>query len=370
MSKRWSNGNMGTLFDFIYHLGRDLDALVINLYVDFSLLFTSNLDFRPLWDPGNAVTNTIELMRCFMCQENHFDVHPQFLVLQLDLINPAMHSTCLQPQMLATGIGIIQHKSRLLHLTVQLQYMRYCFCSNLLMDYVVCMTEMHGFFHDWELCIYEHEPCHISVVGVCQFAATHIIPPLQRLVGLVLITDPMVILTAFGKHFHGEKSVVECPATYLVAVIASLFVSHNTLSQLVARDYKTLDRLNANGLLPLHDLIELASTDFGLNASEMISVVYLEGLLGHAQESIGLPVWSNDGSHGLAGKIQILGTASMIEEPEMIFMEPIEQDQTSKNFSDPQFQEGGSFSAKCTSKCEYQGQWRLYLLDNKEMKQT
>ncbi|KAM1306537.1 hypothetical protein ACFX2H_008912 [Malus domestica] len=33
----------------------------------------------------------------------------------------------------------------------------------------------------------------------------------------------------------------------------------------------------------------------------------------------------------------------------MIFMEPIKQAQTSKNFSDPQFQEGASFSAKCTS---------------------
>ncbi|KAM1405051.1 hypothetical protein ACFX2I_013479 [Malus domestica] len=283
-------------------------------------------------DKGNAVINTIELMCCFMCHENHFDVHPQFFVLQLDLINPSMHSTCL---LLATGIGIIQHKSRLLHLMVQSQYMRSCSCSNLSTDYVVSMTEMHGFFHDWELCIYEHEPYHISIVGVCPFATTHVIPPLQRLVGLVLITDPMVILNAFGKHFNGPKSVVECTATYLVDVIASLFVSNNTLSQLVERHYKTLDRLNVNGLLPLHDLIELASTDFGLNASEMIFFVYLEGLLGHAQESIGLPVWSNDGPHGLAGNIQILGIASMIEEPEMIFMEPITQGQTSKNFSDP-----------------------------------
>ncbi|TQD98379.1 hypothetical protein C1H46_015980 [Malus baccata] len=92
----------------------------------------------------------------------------------------------------------------------------------------------------------------------------------------------------------------------------------------------------------------MASTTFGLNASEMISSVHLEGLLGHAQGSIGLQVWGNDGSHGLSGKIQILGTASMIEEPAMIFMEPIKQAQTSKNFSDPQFQEEGSFSAKCT----------------------
>ncbi|KAM2393127.1 hypothetical protein ACFX1X_036520 [Malus domestica] len=33
----------------------------------------------------------------------------------------------------------------------------------------------------------------------------------------------------------------------------------------------------------------------------------------------------------------------------MIFMELIKQAQTNKNFSDPQFQEEGSFSAKCTS---------------------
>ncbi|KAB2622693.1 hypothetical protein D8674_024875 [Pyrus ussuriensis x Pyrus communis] len=151
--------------------------------------------------------------------------------------------------------------------------MRYCSCSNLSTDYVVSMTEMQGFFHDWELCIYEHEPYHIFIVGVCPFAATHVIPSLHRLVGLVLIIDPMDILTVFGKHFNG-----------LVDVIASLFMSNTTLSQLVESDYKTLDSLNTNGLLPLHDLIELASTAFGLNASEMISIVYLEGLLGLAQE--------------------------------------------------------------------------------------
>ncbi|KAM1151890.1 hypothetical protein EV1_034226 [Malus domestica] len=236
-----------------------------------------------------------------------------------------MRSTCLQPQRLATRIGIIQHKSRPLHLTVQ--------------------------SHDLELCICDHEPYHISIVGViCPFAATHVNSSLQRLLGLVLIIDPTVILTAFDKHFNGEKPVVRCNATYPVDVIASLFVSHNTFSQSVERYYKTLDSFNANGLLPLHDLIEMASTAFGLNASEMISSVHLEGLLGHALGSIGLQVWGNDGSHGLARTILILGTASMIEEHAMLLMEPIQQAQTSKNFSDPQFQKMGCLSAKCYCK--------------------
>ncbi|KAM1917259.1 hypothetical protein ACFX13_036882 [Malus domestica] len=108
--------------------------------------------------------------------------------------------------------------------------MRYCSWSNLSTDSVVRMPEMHSFFHDLELCIYNHEPYHISMVEVCPFAATHVIPPLHRLLGLVLITDLMVILTALDKHFKGEKSVAGCNATYPVDVIASLFVSNNIFS--------------------------------------------------------------------------------------------------------------------------------------------
>ncbi|KAM1306536.1 hypothetical protein ACFX2H_008911 [Malus domestica] len=259
-----------------------MSGLTSDLHADFVLWFTSILDLWPVWEPGDALTTAIKLMLSSKFQENHFKVHPHFLVPQLHPINPAIHSTCLQPQRLATRIGIIQHKSRPLHLTVQSQYMRYCSCSNLSTDYVVCMTGIHGFFHDLELCIYDPEPYHISIIGVCPFSATYVIPPLQRLLGLVLITDLMVTLTAFDKHFNSEKSVAECNATYPVDVIASLFVSNNTFSLSVERDYKTLDSFNANGLLPLHDLIEMASTAFGLNASEMISSVHLEGLLGHA----------------------------------------------------------------------------------------
>ncbi|KAM1032453.1 hypothetical protein ACFX2I_036032 [Malus domestica] len=108
--------------------------------------------------------------------------------------------------------------------------MRYCSCSNLSTDSVVRMPEMHSFFHDLELCIYNHEPYHISMVGVCPFAATLVIPPLHRLLGLVLITDLMVILTALDKHFNGEESIAGCNATYPVDVIASLFVSNNIFS--------------------------------------------------------------------------------------------------------------------------------------------
>ncbi|TQE03395.1 hypothetical protein C1H46_010960 [Malus baccata] len=88
-------------------------ALTIDLHVDFSLLFTSNLNLWPVWDLGDALTTAIKLMICFKFQENHFKVHPQFLVLQLHPINPAMHPTCLPPQLLATRLGILHPKSRL-----------------------------------------------------------------------------------------------------------------------------------------------------------------------------------------------------------------------------------------------------------------
>ncbi|KAM1369157.1 hypothetical protein ACFX14_039672 [Malus domestica] len=88
-------------------------ALTIDLHVDFSLLFTSNLNLWPVWDLGDALTTTIKLMICFKFQENYFKVHPQFLVLQLHPINPSVHPTCLAPQLLATRLGILHPKSRL-----------------------------------------------------------------------------------------------------------------------------------------------------------------------------------------------------------------------------------------------------------------
>ncbi|KAM1443381.1 hypothetical protein ACFX2I_039666 [Malus domestica] len=87
-------------------------ALTIDLHVDFSLLFSSNLDPWPVWDPGDDLTTTIKLMLCFKFQENHFKVHRQFLVMQLHPINPAVHPTRLPPQLLATAVGILHPKSR------------------------------------------------------------------------------------------------------------------------------------------------------------------------------------------------------------------------------------------------------------------
>ncbi|KAM2482075.1 hypothetical protein ACFX1W_039886 [Malus domestica] len=75
--------------------------------------YFGNLNLWPVWDPGDALTTAIKLMLCFKFQENHFKVHPQFLVLQLHPINPAMHPTCLPPQLLATRLGILHPKSKL-----------------------------------------------------------------------------------------------------------------------------------------------------------------------------------------------------------------------------------------------------------------
>ncbi|KAM2812329.1 hypothetical protein PS2_039415 [Malus domestica] len=75
--------------------------------------YFGNLNLWPVWDLGDALTTAIKLMLCFKFQENHFKVHPQFLVLQLHPINPAMHPTCLPPQLLATRLGILHPKSKL-----------------------------------------------------------------------------------------------------------------------------------------------------------------------------------------------------------------------------------------------------------------
>ncbi|TQD83931.1 hypothetical protein C1H46_030514 [Malus baccata] len=54
----------------------------MDLYADFSLLFTRHLVFRPVRDQVDAIINTFELMLCFTGKKNHFVVHPQFWVLQ------------------------------------------------------------------------------------------------------------------------------------------------------------------------------------------------------------------------------------------------------------------------------------------------
>ncbi|KAM1078434.1 hypothetical protein ACFX19_026108 [Malus domestica] len=72
-----------TNFEFIFSLKdhRDINfsALTVDLHADFLVLFTSNLDFRPVWDPGYALAQAVKLMFYFQCKEgkhmdNLFDV--------------------------------------------------------------------------------------------------------------------------------------------------------------------------------------------------------------------------------------------------------------------------------------------------------
>ncbi|KAM2212926.1 hypothetical protein EV1_022708 [Malus domestica] len=57
---------MGTYLDLVCFLEGQLEnnfgALVTDLLADFSLFFTYNLDFRPLWDPGDATAKIVKIV--------------------------------------------------------------------------------------------------------------------------------------------------------------------------------------------------------------------------------------------------------------------------------------------------------------------
>ena len=63
MPKRECEVIWGTYFEFIFslkdHREINFGALAIDLHADFSVFFTSNLDFRLVWDPGDASANAL-----------------------------------------------------------------------------------------------------------------------------------------------------------------------------------------------------------------------------------------------------------------------------------------------------------------------
>ncbi|KAM1563979.1 hypothetical protein ACFX13_039202 [Malus domestica] len=83
MPKRECEDFRGTYLEFIfslkYHREINFGALTIDLHVVFPVLFNSNLNFRPVWDPRNALAQAVKLMLYLQCKEgkhmyNFFDV--------------------------------------------------------------------------------------------------------------------------------------------------------------------------------------------------------------------------------------------------------------------------------------------------------
>ena len=79
-----------TYFEFIFSLKDHQDinfgALNVDLHVDFLVLFTSNLDFRQVWDPRDVLAQDVKLMLFFQCKEgkhmdNLFDVDKRLHLL-------------------------------------------------------------------------------------------------------------------------------------------------------------------------------------------------------------------------------------------------------------------------------------------------
>ncbi|XP_050154944.1 uncharacterized protein LOC126629075 isoform X1 [Malus sylvestris] len=72
-SKRQSECTMGTYFDLVCslegHLESNFGALAIGLHADFYLWFTRNLDFWPIWDPGDASEKAVKLIIYFQYME-------------------------------------------------------------------------------------------------------------------------------------------------------------------------------------------------------------------------------------------------------------------------------------------------------------
>ena len=59
---------MGTYLNLVCSLGHlesNFGALAIALHAEFSLFFTCNLDFRPLWDPGDAMAKIVKVILYF-----------------------------------------------------------------------------------------------------------------------------------------------------------------------------------------------------------------------------------------------------------------------------------------------------------------
>ncbi|XP_009369863.2 uncharacterized protein LOC103959239 [Pyrus x bretschneideri] len=59
---------MGTYLDLVCSLGHmesNFVALAIDLHAEFSMFFTCNLDFRPLWDPGDATAKIVKMILYF-----------------------------------------------------------------------------------------------------------------------------------------------------------------------------------------------------------------------------------------------------------------------------------------------------------------
>ncbi|KAM1115630.1 hypothetical protein ACFX1X_006381 [Malus domestica] len=73
MLKRVCEDIRGTYFEFIFslkdHREITFGALAIDLHADFSVLFPSNLDFRPVWDPRDALAQDVKLMLYLPCNE-------------------------------------------------------------------------------------------------------------------------------------------------------------------------------------------------------------------------------------------------------------------------------------------------------------
>ncbi|KAM1205485.1 hypothetical protein ACFX2I_006296 [Malus domestica] len=73
MPKRECEDIRGTYFEFIFflkdHREITFGALAIDLHVDFSVLFPSNLNFQPVWDPRDALVQDVKLMLYLPCKE-------------------------------------------------------------------------------------------------------------------------------------------------------------------------------------------------------------------------------------------------------------------------------------------------------------
>ncbi|KAM1721408.1 hypothetical protein ACFX12_022950 [Malus domestica] len=66
MTRMSEECTMGTYLDLVCsfegQLKNNFGALVTDLLADFSLFFTYNLDFRPLWDPGDATAKIVKMI--------------------------------------------------------------------------------------------------------------------------------------------------------------------------------------------------------------------------------------------------------------------------------------------------------------------
>ncbi|KAB2597299.1 pyruvate kinase isozyme A [Pyrus ussuriensis x Pyrus communis] len=77
-SKRQGECTMDTHFEFIFslkdHQEINFGSLTVDLHPNFPVSFTSNLNFRLVWHPGNALAQAVKLMLYLQCKEGkHMD---------------------------------------------------------------------------------------------------------------------------------------------------------------------------------------------------------------------------------------------------------------------------------------------------------